>query len=183
MANTLRIKRRAAGGAAGAPASLANAELAGDTVRLGPLTVTMTANSHFDHDGKSGEQAVQSLSYRFQIGDRSITYSGDTGPSNAVTALARNTDILVSEVIDLDPIMASIRQRRPDMDASTFSQMQTHMATHHITAGDLGRLASEAGVGRLVLTHFAIPPGPLRNSETGLREGIGQPIVARSIWR
>lgn len=28
MANTLRIKRRAAGGAAGAPASLANAELA-----------------------------------------------------------------------------------------------------------------------------------------------------------
>ena len=28
MANTLRIKRRAAGGAAGAPSSLANAELA-----------------------------------------------------------------------------------------------------------------------------------------------------------
>ena len=28
MANTLRIKRRAAGGGAGAPASLANAELA-----------------------------------------------------------------------------------------------------------------------------------------------------------
>lgn len=27
MANTIRIKRRAAGGAAGAPASLANAEL------------------------------------------------------------------------------------------------------------------------------------------------------------
>lgn len=155
----------------------------GDTVRLGPLTVTMTANSHFDHDGKKGEQPAQSLSYRFQLGDRSITYSGDTGPSDAVTALARNTDILVSEVIDLEAIMASIRQRRPDMDATTFSQMQTHMATHHIVATDLGRLASEAGVGRLVLTHFAIPPGPLRNSEPGLREGIGRPIMDQSIWR
>lgn len=146
----------------------------GDTVRLGGLTVTMTANSHFDHDDKTGEQSIQSLSYRFQMANRSITYTGDTGPSEAVSNLARNTDMLVSEIIDLDPIMASIRLRRPDMDTNTFSQMQTHMATHHITAVDLGQLASKAGVGRLVVTHFAIPPGPLRTSELSLREGIGR---------
>lgn len=146
----------------------------GETVRLGALTVTMIANSHFDHDEKSGEETTQSLSYRFQIGARSITYSGDTGPSEAFASLAKNTDLLVSEVVDLDPIMASIRQRRADMDAATFSNMQTHMATHHITAADLGHLAKNASVGRLVLTHLAIPPGPTRNSEQRLRDGVGQ---------
>lgn len=146
----------------------------GGIVRIGPVTVTMVSNSHFDHAGQSAAASTQSLSYRFQLGDRSITYTGDTGPSSAVAALATGTDMLVSEVIDLDPIMASIRQRRPDMDAATFGAMQTHMSTHHITAVDLGMLAGEAGVGRLVLTHLAIPPGPSRNSEERLRAGIGQ---------
>ena len=145
----------------------------GDKVQLGALTVSTAANSHFDHAGPVVADTPVSLSYRFQLGARSITYTGDTGPSPAVTALAAGTDLLVSEVIDLDPILASIKLRRPDMPQATFDDMRQHLSTHHITARDLGLLAAEAKPARLVLTHFAIPPGPLERSEPALRSGIG----------
>jgi ribonuclease BN (tRNA processing enzyme) len=146
---------------------------AGDKAQLGSLEVTVSGNSHFDHAGDAAADAPQSLSYRFQLGSRSITYTGDTGPSDAVAALARDTDMLLSEVIDLEAIMASIRQRRVDMDEVTYASLRQHMASHHITPADLGALAAAAAVDRLVLTHLAIPPGPARQSEQRLRQGIG----------
>jgi ribonuclease BN (tRNA processing enzyme) len=156
-------------------ASVRVVELGGkDTVQLGDLTVTTAANSHFDHSGLTKPGAPVSLSYRFQLGPRSITYTGDTGPSAAVGDLAAKTDMLVSEVIDLEPIVAAIKARRVDMPAAVFDQMRAHLSTHHLLARDLGRMARDAQVGHLVLTHFAIPPGPLRQSEPALREAIGE---------
>lgn len=146
----------------------------GDRVDLGGLTVTAAANSHFDHPGPVAADAPISLSYRFQMGGRSITYTGDTGPSAAVSRLASDTDMLVSEVIDLNPILEAIRKRRPDMDETTYGNMRRHLSTHHLTPRDLGTLAAEAHAAWLVLTHLAIPPGPVENSEPALRQGIGE---------
>src|SRR3546814_20936087 len=42
----------------------------------------------------------KSFSYRFETPGRVIVFIGDTGPSEALTELARGADILVSEVID-----------------------------------------------------------------------------------
>lgn len=144
----------------------------GSQLRVGDLQVTAVENSHFDHPGPQAAGRPLSFGYRFQLGNRSITYTGDTGPSDRVADLARDTDMLVSEVIDLDPIIGAIKARRPDMDAQTFSDMKRHLSTHHITPFDLGSLAQRARARRLVLTHFAIPPGPTRNSEQRLREGF-----------
>ena len=123
--------------------------------------------------GKAADEA-QSLSYRFQMGKRSITYSGDTGPSDAFAALAAGADLLVSEIIDLEAIVGAIRERRKDMAPQVFDQMRRHLSSHHITATDLGKLVAKARPGRLVLTHFAIPPGPLSQSEAGFRGDIAQ---------
>ena len=50
--------------------------------------------------------------------------------------------------------------------------MREHLSTHHLTGADIGRLAARAGVGHVVLTHFAIP-GLLAQSEPDLRRDIG----------
>ncbi len=159
----------------------------GSIVALGPLKVEAVANSHFDHPGPQHADAPISLSYRFELTGRSITYSGDTGPSEALVRLAHGTDMLVSEVIDLDGIVASIRRNRPDMTVEVFDQMRRHLANHHVTAAELGKIAAQAGARRLVLTHFAVPPGPIAQSEPALRHGIAQaysgPVdVARDLF-
>ena len=158
----------------GAGASVRAVELrGGQIVPLGDgLTATAAANSHFDHDGKPDPSNI-SFSYRFALGDRSITYTGDTGPSDAVTRLASGTDMLVSEVIDLDRLLKEIKQRRVDAPPEMFAAMQRHLSTHHLLPVDVGVLAAEAKVGRVLLTHFAVP-GPLSESEPALRAGIGK---------
>ena len=158
----------------GAGASVRAVELrGGQIVPLGDgLTATAAANSHFDHDGKPDPSNI-SFSYRFALGDRSITYTGDTGPSDAVTRLASGTDMLVSEVIDLDRLLKEIKEWRVDAPPEMFAAMQRHLSTHHLLPVDVGVLAAEAKVGRVLLTHFAVP-GPLSESEPALRAGIGK---------
>src|SRR3546814_4979499 len=50
----------------------------------------------------------KSFSYRFETPGRVIVFSGDTGPSEALTELARGADILVSEVIDTEDAVRMI---------------------------------------------------------------------------
>jgi ribonuclease BN (tRNA processing enzyme) len=140
----------------------------GEKLSLGGLDVRNVINNHFD--GAPSSNGTISLSYRFSLGNRSITYTGDTGPDDAVTALATGSDMLVSEVIALDPLVKEITSRRPDMSDETKLNMRQHLATHHIDAEIVGKMAAKANVQHLVMTHFAIP-GPLRRNEAYLRDG------------
>jgi len=63
---------------------------------------------------------------------RSVVYSGDTGPCAGLTALARGADLLICEAALPDAL------QRPG----------------HMTPPLTGRLAAEAGVGLLVMTHL-----------------------------
>ena len=58
------------------------------------------------------------------------------------------------------------------MTEETFDQMHRHLSTHHVNADEIGKIAAKAGAMRLVLTHFAVPPGPIAKFEPELRRGI-----------
>ena len=61
------------------------------------VKVTAVENSHFAfHEGPASGKH-KSYSYRFETPDRVIVFTGDTGPSDAVTELAKGADLLVSE--------------------------------------------------------------------------------------
>jgi ribonuclease BN (tRNA processing enzyme) len=103
-----------------------------------------------------------SLSYRFELADRSIVYTGDTGPSAALVELARGADLLVSEMIDVDAVLAAMgrggaRGQAPGADRP-LTGFEWHMHAHHLTPVQVGQLAAEAAVGRLVITHYAPNP-------------------------
>lgn len=139
---------------------------------IGAVRVTARTNTHFDFPLE--QVGTTSLSYRFDLGERSITYSGDTGPSAELTELAQGSDLLVTEVIALEPLIEEILSARPDMPPVVQASMRQHLSTHHVDASEVGRMAAEAGVGHVVLTHFAVPPAPLRTSEGYLRDGVRQ---------
>lgn len=137
---------------------------------VGDVSIRARTNTHFDFSLE--EVGTVSLSYRFDLGNRSITYSGDTGPSTALTELAQGSDMLVTEVIALEPLLETILATRPDMPPPVQAAMRQHLSTHHVDAAEVGRMAEAAGVDHVVLTHFAVPPGPLHESEAYLRDGV-----------
>ena len=144
----------------------------GDTADVGEVVARSVENSHYD-TAAAGESDTLSLSYHFEFAGRSITYTGDTGPSTAVTQIARGSDLLVSEVISLEPLIASLRQTRPDMPDSVATDMQRHLAAHHLQPEAVGRMANDAQAGHVVLTHYAMP-GSLEQNASPLLAGVRQ---------
>jgi ribonuclease BN (tRNA processing enzyme) len=101
------------------------------------------------------------FAYRFDCADRSIVISGDTRPSPSVVQLARGADVLVHEVMHVPSIEALIGR---ETNART---LREHLLASHTTTEQVGRLATEAGVKTLVLSHFV--PG-------------GHPFVPDEVW-
>lgn len=144
----------------------------GSRVERGGLTVTAVANTHFDHPGQPGTSNTLSLSYRFDLDNRSISYSGDTGPSSALTKLASGSDVLVTEIMDFEALLKEIDRQRPDMPPAIRVLLRQHLATHHLTGEQVGQMARSANVKQVLLTHYSIPLAPLSASAEAMLKGI-----------
>ena len=92
------------------------------------------------------------FAYRFDCPDRSIVISGDTRASDRLIALARGADVLVHEALYL-PALEQLIATEPN--AKT---LREHLLASHTPAADVGRVATEAGVKTLVLSHL-VPGG------------------------
>jgi ribonuclease BN (tRNA processing enzyme) len=92
--------------------------------RIGPFGVTVDHVAH----------PVETFAFRFEHDGRALVYSGDTGPSPALTELARSADVLLCEAGFPD---------LPDLPPGL-----------HLCGRQAGQHAAAAGVGRLVLTHL-----------------------------
>ncbi|MCI0545460.1 MAG: MBL fold metallo-hydrolase [Actinobacteria bacterium] len=99
----------------------------GDTARFGDLEVSFTGMNH----------SVPAVGSRWEADDRTLFYTGDTGPGGAWREAARDVDVMLSE--------ASYQESTKDPGYPM-----------HLSAAEAGLIAREMGVHRLVLTH--IPP-------------------------
>ena len=79
---------------------------------------------------------VPAVAVRLDGGGRSLTYSGDTGPGGDLEELAAGTGLLLCE---------ATTQGEPGPDTYPF----------HLSAGQAGTVAANAGVERLLVTHLA----------------------------
>ncbi len=129
------------------------AALAPGVVEIGPLRIT---TAHMNHP-------VETFGFRIEHDGKTLAYSADTGPCDALVALADGADVLLSEASFTDG---------PDLPPDL-----------HLTARQAAGIAARAGVGDLVLTHL-VPwnapavsltqaseafTGPLRLASSGLR--------------
>jgi ribonuclease BN (tRNA processing enzyme) len=118
--------------------------------RLGPLTITTDLVSH----------PVEAYGFRIEHAGRTITYSGDTGPCDALLALAEGTDLFLCE--------------------ASFTHGKENVPELHMNGREAGEYADRAGAGQLVLTH--IPPwtDPQVNLEHARSAYYGPVDLARS---
>jgi ribonuclease BN (tRNA processing enzyme) len=103
-------------------------ELTPGVIEIGPLRVTAAAMNH----------PVETFGFRVEHAGRSLAYSADTGPTDALEHLAAGADVLLCEASFLEP--AAGEPARPE--------------GLHLTGLQAGRAAAAAGVGQLMLTHI-----------------------------
>jgi ribonuclease BN (tRNA processing enzyme) len=139
-------------------------DIAGDGLVYQDENVRVTAaqNTHFHIPPAAAAHGKdKSYSYRFDTADRSVVFTGDTGPSEALAKLAAGADVLVSEVIDLDATEKYMSDRM-SIPPQALAPMRFHMEQEHLTAEEIGKMAAKARVRTVVLTHFS----PGLDSET-----------------
>jgi ribonuclease BN (tRNA processing enzyme) len=98
---------------------------AGGRLEIGPFRVETRPLPHF----------VPDAGVRLAAGGRVVAYTGDSGPSAEVVALARDADLLVAEASYVDEVPADTRGAL-------------------CSAREAGRQAADAGAARLLLTHL-----------------------------
>jgi ribonuclease Z len=101
------------------------------------------------------------VGYRFDYKGRSVVISGDTVPSPALRKQAGGADLLVQEA--LQPSMVGIlREQAQKANRSNTAKILGDIMQYHTSPEDAARMAEEAGVGHLLLTHI-VPPLPASN--------------------
>lgn len=111
----------------------------------GGLTVEAMLNEH--------PPITESYALRFQHGGKTVVLSGDTAYMPEMADFAAKADVLVHEAMLLDGVdMLVARVANGD------DRLRQHILRSHTSAQDAGRIATEAGVGTLVLNHF-VPDG------------------------
>lgn len=150
------------------------------------IRVVAVENSHY-RTLKIGSQAygpVKSYSYRVETPHRVIVFTGDTGPSEAVTRLARGADILVSEIISLERILPYVRARNR-MSDEQLKGVIMHLTEHHVTPEQVGDMAAKAQVKAVILSHI-VPGGDGEASTLAYTNGVrarfrGTVVAARDL--
>lgn len=125
------------------------------------IKVTAIENTHFSfHKGEAAGKH-KSYSYRFETPDRVIVFTGDTGPCAAVTALAKDAEILVTETSsceDRKQAMMTDGRWQAMTPAEQIGIMQ--QATQgHMSLEAIGSTAAQANVKTVVLSHLTTRPG------------------------
>ncbi len=85
--------------------------------------------------------------YKFILGPKNIIFSGDTRYCEVLEKSSKDADILVHEVfvgLDYDPVRMSL-------------ETIENISDYHTTPEEIGILASNASVKKLILNHF-VPP-------------------------
>ena len=100
---------------------------------------------------------MKMTSLRFDLPNRSIVYTGDTGSSSSVEKLAQDADILISEVMDVDEAIARVKRSDPDISQPVLEMVSEHLRAHHVSPEQVGEMAARANVGKVVLTHLSPP--------------------------
>ena len=136
------------------------------------LTITMFDVRH--------EPIDPAVGYRFDYRGKCIVVSGDTRAFAGMVEAAKNCDLLVHEAMDgvrLGNVLAATRRQQNDR----MSALLEELMVYHTPNLELAKIARDAGVKKLLLTHL-IPVTPTTDAAEmsfvrGMSEIFSGPII------
>jgi len=112
-----------------------------ERIAFGALEVTTVEVDH--------HPVRHAYGFVFEGGGARLALSGDTRACPALIEAARGADVLVHEVF--------VHREMPVIPGRRSAETVANVAAYHTLSSEVGKIASEAGVRCLVLTHF-VPP-------------------------
>jgi ribonuclease BN (tRNA processing enzyme) len=117
---------------------------------------------------------ADSYAYRFDTKDRSIVISGDTAYLPELAEFAKGADVLVHEAMYLPAIDKLVSQN------AGATRLREHLLASHTSTENVGRIAAQAGVNTLVLTHL-VPGNDASITDAQWSEGVRKHFKGRII--
>jgi ribonuclease BN (tRNA processing enzyme) len=149
----------------------------------GNIRITAAENSHYVMIPASTRSRFKTYSYRIDTPDGVIVFSGDTGPSGAIRAIARGADVLIAEASyrdahDLDESIGA-RAARSHWPVLMTNRFRDHFVYEHLDAGEIGQIASTAGAKAVVLYHYnPANEADRRAFVSGVKRNFAGPVFA-----
>lgn len=113
----------------------------GESFPIGNISISCTPVNH----------TITTLAYRFNAGEGSIVISGDLTYSESLPKLAKNADYLI---MDSGGAIKQGGTLRKNGNKGRIQKNTDHTKRAHVNLDESSRMAKEANVGHLVLTHF-----------------------------
>ena len=120
----------------------------GDKISLEPFVFTFLKAVH----------PIETLSMRVEASSRTLVYTADTGWNDELVEFAADADLLIAE--------------------ASFQETYPKMREVHMSAEEAGKLADQAGVGRLALTHIVPGLDPQVSLEQAQSRFRGEVLLA-----
>jgi ribonuclease Z len=114
---------------------------AGQVLAFGGLSVRVVEVDH--------KPVRHAYGFVFEAGGKKLVLSGDTRRCAALIDAAQGADLLVHEVF--------IHREMPVVEGVRSAETVAKVAGYHTLSDEVGKIATEAGVKALALTHF-VPP-------------------------
>jgi ribonuclease BN (tRNA processing enzyme) len=142
------------------------------------ISITAAENSHYALMPAEFRGQMKSYSYRVATPNGVIVFTGDTGPSDALTQLAKGADVLVSEIEDLGEITAFVKRlaEQNHWSQERAAAFLAHMKEEHLDLAEVGMMATRAGVKSVILYHYN-PVNP-RTWVAGVQKYFSGPVFA-----
>ncbi len=139
-----------------------------EVLEIGGLTVRVVAVDH--------QPVRHAFGFVFEGGGRKLTLSGDTRRCDALIQAARGADLLVHEVF--------VHREMLVVPGVRSAETVANVASYHTLSDEVGKIAAEAEVKALALTHF-VPPAADRDALLAevARDFAGPLVLAEDLLR
>ena len=115
-----------------------------------------------------------SYAFRFDAWDRSVVISGDTAYVPELATFAKGADVLVHEIMYW-PAVEALLKRLPNA-----TRLREHLMAAHTLPEDVGKIAAQAEVKTLVLSHF-VPGDDASITDEMWAEGVRKHFKGRLV--
>jgi ribonuclease BN (tRNA processing enzyme) len=148
------------------------------------VKVTAAETTHFEFHTGAAAGKHKSYAYRFETPDRVVVFTGDTGPNDALTNLAKDADLLFAEANSVEERTQGLIKsgQWQAMTPAEQAGIRRQMTQGHLSPDDVGKMAAQARVKTVMLTHLTAKPD---NDYTAWANEVrkhfsGQVLIAKS---